>query len=269
MAKPPKGKMTDYKPDETSHVNAPANGRDFLIRMSALPADKRLAEISKMAPDELAAQMGVMTPEDMKVFMGMMSAKERHVLKSQGIDIPAPQESPSFIQSLTQTLTKSVVDGLKFMNQPLSMKGSDTMGDTQTAGQANKSATETVIRMSEDDWAKIDELVDGKISESLKSLNIEALSSRIDAVEQTANKAAETSAGAETQATEAQETTKSLLEVTKSLAEASKAQSDLLTKGLNVRPAPTGDNGGSSAETPVNKSLWAGSGLISSINAAG
>ena len=222
---PPPGELTDYKPLENSLVDAAANGHKWLVRKC-------------LSPDEIAT------------------------LKAQGIAIP---EGPVDIAA---TIKQAVIEAVSFLNKPINVqKGTEPMDPKETAankdeGQPSGAAagTETTKMLSDDDWTKISELVDTKISEALAPIK--------EQISQVSEKSVETAQKAEAAAAAAGEST----ETAKSLAQSVSAQTELLTKSMGHRPAPAGDGGGGSptpgSTTQTQKSVWGNSGVTSYISRA-
>lgn len=161
-------------------------------------------------------------------------------------------------QSLTESITKSIMDGFKQMAELFKNQRSDENAMNTKQENANTEAPEVVAaavaKMDDGDWERVSEYVKAECSKMITPIE-ERLKMCEEKMGQSADKAAEVQAQVETNA---QETAEAVASVAKSFEDKLELMVGAFQKALNVTPAPNAQPGVTPApiKTESQKSAW-------------
>jgi len=223
MIEPPiPGELADYKVDEVSLVDWPANGRKFLLRKS-------------------------------------LTESQKQELKAAGVELP---EEESFFQSFRKALASDVLTLIKQFLAPAAIQKGEDMSETNVAAEVAKEILpEDMQAISDMVDAKIAEALQ-PVLDRLALLEMHEMEPEMEPGEMPAAPAAETPAEMPQQdlckpkkSEEVDELKSLMLQIGKAQAE----QAKMLEKMLNTRPAGHAERGSAPAPQSQRKSVWSGS----------
>jgi hypothetical protein len=223
-AAPIPGELTDYKVDEVSLVDWPANGRKFLLRKSSV------------------------TPE------------QHAELKANGLKA---LEDPviGFFQNFKSALLADVGTLIKSLLAPTAIqKGNDNMSEQNMAVEAEGGQMYTRKELLPEDLQVIGEMIDQKIMEAMAPLlaRLDALEAEEMGPELPAEMPVEMPIEEMVKPKKSEEMD-AMKAFMVQMAESQAATQKMLEKMLNSRPAGYSERSASPAPQPQRKSVWAGS----------
>lgn len=215
------GELADYKVDEVSLVDWPANGRKFLLRKS-------------------------------------LTESQKQELKAAGVELP---EEESFFQSFRKALASDVLTMIKQFLAPAANQKGEDMSETNVAAEVAKEILPEDMQMLSDmvDIKIADALA--PILERLALLETHEMEPEMMPEEMPAMPPEAPVAGPEQdmckpkKSEEVDELKSLMLQIGKAQAE----QAKMLEKMLNTRPAGHAERGVSPAPQSQRKSVWSGS----------
>lgn len=214
------GELADYKVDEVSLVDWPANGRKFLLRKS-------------------------------------LTESQKQELKAAGVELP---EEESFFQSFRKALASDVLTLIKQFLAPAAIQKGEDMSETNVAAEVAKEILPEDMQMLSDmvDIKIADALA--PILERLALLEMHEMEPEMMPEETPPAPEAPAAGPQEDlckpkKAEEVDELKALMLQIGKAQAE----QAKMLEKMLNTRPAGHAERGSAPAPQSQRKSVWSGS----------